>query len=111
MKAITFAKNVVNNRLSWLFVTVHWFAVGIMYFFKPAQQGFSYHFSEEPWYYHVLFTLDFPAILATGLIFYPLYSQGNETPFLVGVYYLVLLLLTSLQWALIGFLVHKIYKH
>lgn len=96
--------------LAQVLVVAHLLAVGLVYLFMPRQQGLSYHFSEEPLYYQILFNLDSPSLLITGLIFYPFYSQGIHATWVIGLYLVVLLVITSTQWALTGYVLSKIWK-
>ena len=101
---------IAANRLTQVFVAAHLLALALIYSFMPRQQGFSYHFTEEPSYYQLLFILDLPSILITGIIFYPIYSQGINAEWIIGLYIVVLLIITSTQWALIGYTIWKILK-
>ena len=62
-------RGMVHTTFSWVLVALHGLAVLLVYLYKPAQQGFGYHFYEEPSYYQALLLLDSPSILVAGVIF------------------------------------------
>ena len=80
-------KNVFHNRVALLFSLIHWVIVIVIIAINPPQQGFSYNFFEEPFYYQLLFISDLPAILTTSLIFYPFYSQWPFSSWVFGGYF------------------------
>lgn len=107
---LNFISRIFSNSLAQTFILLHLIILVSIYFFKPAQKGFAYHYFEEPFYYQLLMTIDSPSVLLAGLIFYPLYSQYTDSWWVIGFYYFVLLFLTSIQWALIGYIIWKIWK-
>src|SRR5690554_4067935 len=104
-------KNVFHNRVALLFSLIHWVIVVVIIAIKPPQQGLSYNFYEEPFYFQLLYISDLPAILTTALIFYPFYSQWPFSSWVFGSYCVFLIIMISIQWALIGLGVWKLWKY
>ena len=95
-----------SNRVSLLLVVLNLVATIWIYFYKPRVPGFRYDYFEEPYYYWVFKTLNLIPDLVTGLLFYPVFQiwSSPEIMRILGpVFHFVVLLLSSLQWALIGY--------
>ena len=101
-------KTILKNRWAIGFAIFHAIVVFVVFLIKNPQQGFGYHFAQETLYYRLLFWVDFPSIVLTGILFYPFVGSGEDsTSVVVAVYYAVLLGLTSFQWLLIGHIFSK----
>lgn len=103
-----FLKNVLTSRFGWALALLHAILAIVIVAVKEPQQGFSYHFSDEPIYYKALFWADYPAMTITGLLFTPFLS-GSEgvKDFWNVAYYSVLLGLATCQWLLVGYGISK----
>lgn len=100
-----FSFGVLKNPYSQVLVVLHLVIVGLLYAFMPRQEGFGYHFSIEPLYYQFIFYLNLPAILLVGLIFWPFFSMGYDTWVVLQVYAISLIVASSIQWAMVGYMV------
>ena len=110
-KVNDFFKELISNRVSQLLVIAHFVYVTAVYLFLPRQFGFAYHASEEPAYYQILMLVDYPSILLVGVLYSQAFSRGLlQEPFWLSAYYLSLILATTLQWLLIGYVVVRAWR-
>lgn len=113
MSAKKFIKEIFTNRVSLVLVAIHFGLLLYVYWERRERSTRPFHFHYESDLFKTLYELDIVALELSGLVTYPLYSQGSYfADFwwigIVGV--LVQLLFTSLQWAIIGYFVWKIWK-
>ncbi|HRH42470.1 MAG TPA: hypothetical protein PKY82_12660 [Pyrinomonadaceae bacterium] len=111
MPFINFCKKLLRSRLAQIFVVTHFIAIAAIFLFKPYQEGggLAYKFFDEPLYYRILFYLDLPTFLLSGLIFSPL---GNIKFYGLAFYIFsaTFLIISSIQWLLAGYCLEKVVK-
>jgi hypothetical protein len=104
---VVFFKRVFTNPLSLILVATNLAADIWIYFFKPSVPGFRYDYYEEPTYFKIFQTINIIPETITGWIFYPidhLFSLEQHIRWQSAIFYLIFALLSSVQWALIGYL-------
>jgi hypothetical protein len=112
MKSIKrFLSELIANRMAQVMVLAHFTYVLGVYALLARQSGLSYHASEEPFLFKLLTLLDYPAIFIVGTAFAPAYSKGLlEHPLWLNGYYLAMVVATTIQWLLVGYVASKLWR-
>ena len=109
----SFLVKVICDRGAQLLVVLNLVVTVLIYFHKPRVPGFRYDYLEEPTYYRVFKTINVIPDSITGYLFYPIFQifgVTNNMSLLGPLFHLVVLLLASLQWALIGFTLSSLIR-
>lgn len=103
---------------------VNWFSVVLIvanfcmvvwnHFFKPRVPGFVYDYYEEPTYFRIYSSLTkIPDVIA-GWLFYPIdhfFQLDQHLRWQSGIFYLIFILFSSIQWAIVGWLLSKLWNY
>ncbi len=97
-------KEVLLNKVSLLFLLIHWGLFAIAYYIYYKRNGFTYfHFTYEPLPIQALFILDIPAIAIILLI--NSFLQAGELVFSI-----IAIIVISVQWVIVGYVIKALYQ-
>jgi hypothetical protein len=104
---------VFTNLISKVLVIFHFILLLYVYWERQDRLELPFHYHYESSLFKTLYEIDFPSLWLTGIITYPLYYDGSpfENDWGIGVVKVtVLIVCTSLQWALVGYVLWKAWK-
>ncbi len=105
------SKELITNRVSQILVIFHLLVLSYVYWERRERLGRPFHYMYESPLFKFIYWVDSPAITITGYITYPLNFVGdasNDFWWLGTVRVGVLIIVTSMQWALVGYVLWKI---
>jgi len=113
MKLGQLVRRVVTNRVSLVLILTHLFLLLYVYWERQDRSDVPFHFHYESPLFKILFQLDLPALWISALVNYALDSiiPNSDAYIWIGIIKVALLIVcTSLQWGIIGFVIWKVHQ-
>lgn len=109
-----FLKHVITDRVVQLFLVAHLVSIVFLYSWADGKEISSENYYFQPLLLKIFAVINLPSILITGLIFAPFvivktFPEENSSLEITS-YYSVLIILSFLQWLLIGYGVSKLIR-
>jgi hypothetical protein len=79
-----------------------------VYSWSSDKEITSHNLYFQPFLVQLFFAINLPSIILTGLIFYPFSNSSSSLT--IGFYYAILIIISCIQWLLIGYLLSKAWN-